>query len=80
MPDKVNVRKAYAGADSAGHTWPADGAVIEVPVEHALLLARIPDGGFTIVEQPDRDGGMASSGSESSEETQPRSGRRARPE
>ncbi|MBS2531558.1 hypothetical protein KGQ20_02105 [Catenulispora sp. NF23] len=53
MPDMVNVRKAHAGADSAGHTWPSDGAVIEVPVEHALMLARIPDGGFVIVEGAD---------------------------
>ena len=50
MPDMVNVRKVRAGTDSAGHTWPTDGAVIEVPVEHALLLARIPDGGFVILE------------------------------
>jgi len=46
----INVRKARAGTDSAGHRWPADGAVIEVPVEHALTLTRIPDGGFSIVE------------------------------
>lgn len=50
MPDMVNVRKAQPGADSAGHTWPTDGATIAVPVKHALLLVRIPDGGFTIVE------------------------------
>lgn len=50
MPDMVNVRKAHAGTDSAGHTWPTDGAVIKVPMEHALVLARIPDGGFTIIE------------------------------
>ena len=50
MPDMVNVRKAHAGTDSAGHTWPTDGAVIAVPVEHALVLARIPDGGFAIIE------------------------------
>jgi len=50
MPDMVNVRKAQAGADSAGHNWPTDGAVIEVPVEHALVLIRIPDGGFAIIE------------------------------
>ncbi|GAA2018954.1 hypothetical protein GCM10009839_14040 [Catenulispora yoronensis] len=50
MPDLVNVCKAHAGTDSAGHTWPTDGAVIKVPVEHALVLARIPDGGFTIIE------------------------------
>jgi hypothetical protein len=50
MPDMVNVRKVHAGTDSAGHIWPTDGAVIEVPVEHALMLVRIPDGGFVIVE------------------------------
>ena len=50
MPDMVNVRKSHAGTDSAGHEWPTDGAVIEVPVEHALVLARIPDGGFTVIE------------------------------
>lgn len=51
MPDMVNVRKSHAGTDSAGHTWPTDGAVIAVPVEQALMLVRIPDGGFTIVEK-----------------------------
>jgi hypothetical protein len=50
MSDMVNVRKSHAGTDSAGHTWPTNGAVIEVPVEHALVLVRIPDGGFTIIE------------------------------
>lgn len=52
MPDMVNVRKFHAGTDSAGHTWPTDGAVIAVPVEHAMVLVRIPDGGFAIVENP----------------------------
>ncbi|WP_230418319.1 hypothetical protein [Catenulispora pinistramenti] len=50
MLNRIRVRKAHTGTDSAGHTWPTDGAVIEVPVEHALVLARIPDGGFTIIE------------------------------
>jgi hypothetical protein len=50
MSQLVSVRKAHAGSDSAGYTWPEDGSVIEVPYEHALLLAKIPDGGFTIVE------------------------------
>ncbi|WP_194923197.1 hypothetical protein [Catenulispora pinisilvae] len=50
MPDMVNVRKSHAGTDSAGHTWPTDGAVIAVPVAHALMLVRIPDGGFAIIE------------------------------
>lgn len=57
MPDMVNVRKSHAGTDSAGHTWPTDGAVIEVPVEHALMLVRIPDGGFAVIESA---GGVAS--------------------
>lgn len=54
MSDMVNVRKAHAGTDSAGHTWPTDGAVIAVPVDHALALVRIPDGDFAIVEQVER--------------------------
>lgn len=48
----INVRKARAGTDSAGHRWPSDGAVVEVPVEHALALTLIPDGGFSIIETP----------------------------
>lgn len=48
----ANVRKARAGTDSAGHRWPADGAVIAVPVEHALAWTRITDGGFSIIETP----------------------------
>jgi hypothetical protein len=48
----INVRKARAGTDSAGHRWPADGAVIPVPVEHALALTQIPDGGFSIIDTP----------------------------
>lgn len=52
MPDMVNVRKARAGTDSAGYTWPTDDAVIAIPVEHALVLTRIPDGGFAIIEEP----------------------------
>jgi hypothetical protein len=59
MPDMVNVRKSHAGSDSAGHTWPTDGAVIEVPVEHALVLIRIPDGGFAIIETPPPDAALA---------------------
>jgi hypothetical protein len=46
----VPVRKEVAGADSAGFVWPKDGAVVDVPYEHALLLVSIPDGGFSIVE------------------------------
>ena len=48
----INVRKARAGTDSAGHRWPSDGAVVGVPVEHALALTRIPDGGFSIIDTP----------------------------
>lgn len=62
MTHMVNVRKTRAGTDSAGYTWPTDGAVIEVPVGHALMLARIPDGGFRIIErEPEADGGTESS-------------------
>ena len=66
MPDMVSVRKSHAGTDSAGHTWPTDGAVIEVRVEHALALARIPDGGFAIIEPP-----TPADGPEPSEPTEP---------
>jgi hypothetical protein len=50
MSQLVPVRKKYAGSDSAGNVWPEDGSVIEVPYEHALLLVKIPDGGFSIDE------------------------------
>lgn len=56
MSKQVHVRKARAGTDSAGHHWPEDGVVIEVDVEHALVLTRIPDGGFDIVEAPEAAG------------------------
>ncbi|KAB7850127.1 hypothetical protein [Streptomyces mobaraensis] len=44
------IRKAQAGSDSYGHTWPEDGAVVEVddPEQVAALLT-IPDGGFSEV-------------------------------
>lgn len=67
MPDMVNVRKSHAGTDSAGHTWPTDGAVIAVPVEHALVLIRIPDGGFTIIENAEPVGTGAAVSDESAE-------------
>jgi len=50
MSQLVPVRKAHAGSDSAGNTWPEDGSVVDVEYEHALLLVKIPDGGFSIVE------------------------------
>lgn len=43
----VKICKARAGSSSHGHTWPTDGAVVEVPYEDACELLRIPDGGFT---------------------------------
>lgn len=52
----IQVRKARAGTDSAGHRWPTDGAVIAVPIEHALALTRIPDGGFTIIDKAETSG------------------------
>jgi hypothetical protein len=50
MSQLVPVRKARAGSDSAGYTWPEDGSVVDVEYEHALKLVKIPDGGFSIVE------------------------------
>lgn len=46
----VNVRKALAGADSYGNTWPEDGSVVSVPYEQALDLIAIKDAGFTVVD------------------------------
>ncbi|MFF7020285.1 hypothetical protein ACFY97_04620 [Streptomyces klenkii] len=50
------IRKTQAGSDSYGHTWPEDGAVVEVddPGQVAALLA-IPDGGFSEVTPTTRD-------------------------
>ena len=50
MSQLIPVRKEYAGSDSLGHVWPKDGSIVEVSYEDALLLVRIPDGGFSIVE------------------------------
>jgi hypothetical protein len=63
----INVRKARAGTDSAGHRWAADGAVIAVPVEHALALTRIPDGGFSIIETLVEDQSVALAATEAAE-------------
>jgi len=49
----VPVRKALAGSDSFGNTWPKDGSVVKIPYAQALSLVGIQDGGFTIVE-PDK--------------------------
>jgi hypothetical protein len=50
----VPLRKAKAGADSFGHTWPEDGSVVGVDYDQALILMAIPDGGFSVAEaQPE---------------------------
>src|SRR5437588_9378044 len=48
----VAVRKHRAGSDSFGHTWPGDGSVVDVPLDEAGQLVSIPDGGFSIVDDP----------------------------
>lgn len=50
MSQLIPVRKARSGSDSFGNTWPEDDSVVKVPYEQALLLVKIPDGGFSIVE------------------------------
>lgn len=49
------IKKDQAGSDSHGHTWPEDGAVVEVAPEHAQALLAIPDGGFSEVAPPTRE-------------------------
>lgn len=48
------IRKTAAGSDSYGHTWPEDGATVEIddPEQIASLMA-IPDGGFSEVTPSD---------------------------
>ena len=48
------IRKAQAGSDSFGHSWPKDGATVEIddPEQIASLMA-IPDGGFSEVISSD---------------------------
>lgn len=49
------IRKQRAGSDSYGHTWPEDGAVVEIEDgEQIASLVAIPDGGFSEVA-PDAD-------------------------
>lgn len=44
------IRKQQAGSDSYGHTWDADGAVVEIDDgEQIASLMAIPDGGFSEV-------------------------------
>lgn len=52
----VMLRKRQAGASSHGHEWAEDGAVVEVPDDHAVELLGIPDGGFTAVTRGVADG------------------------
>lgn len=49
----VPLRKRLAGSDSHGHVWPEDGAVVEVDYDHAMDLLAIPDGGFSVADQPE---------------------------
>lgn len=46
------IRKARAG-NAPGHTWPEDGHILEVEDLFGEELLRIPNGGFTIAEQPE---------------------------
>lgn len=46
------VRKNTAGSSSHGYEWPADGAVVEMPHEHAEELLVITDGGFSLTDGP----------------------------
>lgn len=46
------LKKAQAGADSFGHHWDSDGAIVEVTHDEALALLAIPDAGFTEVPAP----------------------------
>lgn len=49
----VALRKQRAGSDSFGNVWATDGAIVDVPLEQALILLRIPDGGFEeVTESP----------------------------
>jgi hypothetical protein len=51
----VWIRKAHAGSDSFGNTWPTDGAVIDVPENEALALLAIPDAECSRATQPERE-------------------------
>lgn len=46
------VSKERAGSSSHGHVWVRDHMVVQVPDEDAYELVAIPDGGFSIVEDP----------------------------
>ncbi|GAC1540609.1 MAG: hypothetical protein NVS3B12_27650 [Acidimicrobiales bacterium] len=50
---QVHIRKAQAGHASNGYTWPTDGAVIPVDIEHSAELLAIRDAGFEQVDPPD---------------------------
>ncbi|MFK0222232.1 hypothetical protein ACIQWN_29080 [Streptomyces vinaceus] len=47
------IRKDSAGADSFGHVWPEDGAIVEIDdADQIAALMAIPDGGFSEVIRP----------------------------
>jgi hypothetical protein len=50
------VRKNTAGSSSHGYVWPEDGAVVEMPHEHAEELLVITDGGFSLADGPSGPG------------------------
>lgn len=64
----VHLRKARAGSDSWGHVWPEDGAVAEVDYDQALILLAIPDGGFTVVDNPEPEPEPSDGGTEETDE------------
>ncbi|MCW2900932.1 MAG: hypothetical protein JWO67_3197 [Streptosporangiaceae bacterium] len=50
----VLLRKELAGSTSHGHEWSEDGAVLDVPQDHANELLGIQDGGFSEVVEEDQ--------------------------
>lgn len=44
------LRKASGGATVLGYTWARDGAVVEVTDVAALILLRIPDNDYSLVD------------------------------
>lgn len=53
------IRKAAAGSDSFGHTWPTDGATVQIDdADQVAALLAIDDAGFSEVTpsgEPDPD-------------------------
>lgn len=46
------LRKSTGGATVLGYTWRNDGDIVQVSYEHAVILLRIPDGGYSEVDPP----------------------------